>query len=197
MDNTVLPYKDQTDSSDESDSSDSSEEGNLLTNNIGVLYNGSDIKDERFMNMEKVEDYRIKRNELFTPSIQKKFFTVKLNASSTSFSLKDTIKLPTENIIGFKIIKSSFVGDNTNHFTDLIVPEIPEIACEKNEEGHSLIARIPLRKTNADFYTHQYLELSLIDRYFYPISLDTLTFKLSVVLSGFVVIELTYLNKNS
>ena len=46
MDNTVLPYKDQLYSSDESDSSDSSEEGNMLTNNIGILYNGSDIKDD-------------------------------------------------------------------------------------------------------------------------------------------------------
>ena len=63
MDNTILPYREQIHSSDESDSSDSSEEGNLLTNNIGILYNGSQINDERFMNREKVEDYNIQRNK--------------------------------------------------------------------------------------------------------------------------------------
>ena len=197
MDNTITPYTLETDSSEESDDSDSSEEGNLLSNNLGVLNTKFETKDIRFMNQEKVEDYQKNRNQLFTPPIQKRYFTVKLNASSTSFSLKDTIKLPTDNIIGFKMIKSNFVGDNTNHFTDLSIPEIPEIACDKNEEGNTIVARIPLRKLTSDFYTHQFLELSLVDRYFYPLSLDKLTFELSVVVSGFVVIEVTYLNQES
>jgi len=197
MDNTITPYTLETDSSEESDDSDSSEEGNLLSNNLGVLNTKFETKDVRFMNQEKVEDYQKNRNQLFTPPIQKRYFTVKLNASSTSFSLKDTIKLPTDNIIGFKMIKSNFVGDKTNLFTDLSIPEIPEIACDKNEEGKTIVARIPLRKLTEDFYTHQYLELSLIDRYFYPLSLDKLTFELSVVVSGFVVIEVTYLNQES
>ena len=197
MDNTITPYTLETDSSEESDDSDSSEEGNLLSNNLGVLNTKFETKDVRFMNQEKVEDYQKNRNQLFTPPIQKRYFTVKLNASSTSFSLKDTIKLPTDNIIGFKMIKSNFVGDNTNHFTDLSIPEIPEIACDKNEEGNTIVARIPLRKLTSDFYTHQFLELSLVDRYFYPLSLDKLTFELSVVVSGFVVIEVTYLNQES
>ena len=71
MDNTVIPYTLQTDSEDESNSSDSSEEGNLLTNNIGVLYNGGNVKDERFMNQEKVGDYQDHRNKIFTPRISK------------------------------------------------------------------------------------------------------------------------------
>jgi len=195
MDNTVVPYSVETDSSEESDDSDSSEEGNLLSNNLGVLNNKFETKNVRFMNQEKVEDYQQNINKLFTPKIQKRYFTVKLNASSTSFSLKDTIQLPTTNIIGFKMIKSTFTGNNINHFTDLSVPEIPEIACDKNEEGKTIISRIPLRKPSTDFYTHQYLELSLVDRYFYPISLDKLTFNLSTVVAGFIVIELTYLNE--
>ena len=104
MDNTIVPYSVETDSSEESDDSDSSEEGNLLSNNLGVLNNKFETKNVRFMNQEKVEDYQQNRNLLFTPKIQKRYFTVKLNASSTSFSLKDTIKLPTTNIIGFKMI---------------------------------------------------------------------------------------------
>ena len=194
MDNTVIPYQDTSDSSEDNNSSDD-EYSQLLSNNIGVLYNKYQ-KNEKFMNMESSKDYEQHRNQLFTPQIVKKYFTVQLNASSTSFSLKDTIKLPTDNIIGFKMIKSNFVGDNTNHFTDLSIPEIPEIACDKNEAGDNIVARIPLRKLTSDFYTHQYLELSLINRYFYPMSLDNLTFQLSVVVSGFIVIEISYLNEN-
>ena len=124
------------------------------------------------MNQEKVEDYQKNRNKLFTPEIQKRYFTVRLNSSSTSFSLKDTIKLPTDNIIGFKMIKSNFEGNGgTNMYIDLSIPEIPEIACDKDEEGRNIFARIPLRKAD-DFYTHQYLELSLINRYFYLFETD-------------------------
>jgi hypothetical protein len=197
MDNTVLPYTVETDSSDESDDSDSSHEGNLLSNNLGVLNDKFETKNVRFMNMEKVEDYQQNRNKLFTPKIYKKYFTVSLSSTTDNqpFSLKDTIKLPTDNIIGFKMVKSNFVGNSSDHFVDLTIPEIPEIACDKNESGQTIFSRIPLRKTNDDFYTHQYLELSLIDRYFYPTSFDILTFKLSTALSGFVVIEVTYLNE--
>tara|TARA_B100000575_G_C23119124_1_gene647391 strand:- start:1391 stop:1993 length:603 start_codon:yes stop_codon:yes gene_type:complete len=195
MDNSVTAYTLETDSSEESDSSDSSNEGNLLSNNLGVLNQKFEIKDERFLNQEKVEDYQKIRNQLFTPEIRKRYFTVKLNASSTSFSLKNTIKLPTNNIIGLKMIKSNFVGDGTNHYTDLSIPEIPDIACDRNDTGQKIFSRIPLRKLTSDFYTHQYLELSLIDRYFYPMSLDNLTFQLQPVVSGFVVIEVAYLNE--
>ena len=71
MDNTILTYDIQTDSEEESNSSDSSEEGNLLTNNIGVLYNGGNPNEERFMNQEKVQDYNLQRNKLFTPQLSK------------------------------------------------------------------------------------------------------------------------------
>tara|TARA_B110000879_G_C11095075_1_gene480694 strand:- start:934 stop:1392 length:459 start_codon:yes stop_codon:yes gene_type:complete len=147
------------------------------------------------MNMEDPKVYAEKRNRLFTPEITKRIFTVKLNASSTSFSLKEDIKLPTDNIIGFKILKSSFTQDaNLSLLSDLSVPEIPEIACDKNDDGENIIARIPLSSTASVRYTHQFLELSLIDRYFFPLNLDKLTFNLSVNLPGFIVIELSYFN---
>ena len=197
MDNTVLPYQDESDSSenDIDESSSDDEHSHLLSNNIGVLYNKFNTKDTKFLNMESAEEYQLKRNELFTPPIMKRIFTVKLNALSTTFSLQDDIKLPTTNIIGFKIMKSNFIGDGTNHNIDLSIPEIPEIACDKNDTGENIIARIPLRKVTNDFYTHQYLELSLINRYFLPTNLDKLTFNLSISLAGFVVIEVTYLNE--
>ena len=204
MDNTIIPYEDASSdsSSDLDDSSSNDEHSHLLSNNIGVHYNKFNGTNTTFMNMEDPKVYAEKRNRLFTPEITKRIFTVKLNASSTSFSLKEDIKLPTDNIIGFKILKSSFTqaSSGLSLKVDLSVPEIPEIACDKNDEGANIIARIPLSSTASVRYTHQYLELSLIDRYFFPLNLDKLTFNLSVNLPGFIVIELSYFNdqvKNS
>ena len=56
MENTVAPYTLETDSSEENSDSDSSEDGNLLTNNLGVLNNKFDTRDERFMNQQKDKD---------------------------------------------------------------------------------------------------------------------------------------------
>jgi len=202
MDNTIVPYEDAASdsSSDLDDSSSGDEHSHLLSNNIGVHYNKFNGTNTTFMNMEDPITYAEKRNRLFTPEITKRIFTVKLNASSTSFSLKDDIKLPTDNIIGFKIMKSVFLSTGNILNIDLSVPEIPEIACDKNDDGENIVARIPLSKGTTNYYTHQFLELSLIDRYFFPINLDKLTFNLSTSLSGFIVIELSYFNdqvKNS
>jgi len=198
MDNTIIPYQDTNETSEEEldDSSSDDEHSHLLSNNIGVLYNQF-ITNETFMNMENQQQYLKNRNKLFTPEIIKKYFTIDLTLSTTVKLLNDNFHLPTKNIIGFKIIKSSFLGDGTNLYTDLSIPEIPEIACDKDESGNNIFARIPLRKVISDFYTHQFLELSLVNRYFYPINLDKLTFVLSksTSINGFVVIEISYLNE--
>jgi hypothetical protein len=201
MDNTIIPYEDASaSSSDLDDSSSDDEHSHLLSNNIGVHYNNFNGTNTTFMNMEDPKVYAEKRNRLFTPEITKRIFTVKLNALSTSFSLKEDIKLPTDNIIGFKILKSVFLSTGDILNIDLSVPEIPDIACDKDDGGENIIARIPLSKGTTNYYTHQFLELSLIDRYFFPLNLDKLTFNLTTSLSGFIVIELSYFNdqvKNS
>ena len=199
MDNSVLPYQVQTDSEDESNSSDSSEEGNLLTNNIGVLYNGGNVKDERFMNQEKVEDYQDHRNKIFTPEITKKVITVFKDDTNLTkeISLRDDLNIPTDNIIGFKILRASFATDSTalSHF-DLSIPEIPTIACDINESGQSIIARIPLSQLNTSiFLNYPFLEYTTINRYFYPVKLDKLTLTLTQDLKGYFVFEISYLNK--
>lgn len=197
MDNAIIPYEDDEHSSEEelSDSSDDDQHSHLLSNNMGVHFNKFST-DQSFMNMENPKEYAEKRNRLFTPEITKRIFTVKLNALQTIKSLEDHIKLPTKNIIGFKILKSSFTqaAAALPLFLDLSVPEIPEIACSKNEDGKTIVARIPLSNTASAHYTHSFLELSLIDRYFFPQPLNNLTFDLSSALTGFIVIELSYLN---
>ena len=299
MDNTVLPYSTNTDSSDESDSSDSSEEGNLLTNNLGVYNNKYEFKDERFMNMEKIEDHQKHRNDLFTPKIQKLRIVIEsktIDHSSTHDTSNYTIDFDNEesknlngyscynNVIGFKLIKaiiphsvyqinknnysfliqeqgfdphkieldqgsytfteignhlnsklqaydsnfsvdipntttykykinhsstnfrflwntsdgyayrllgfpniddddssyklsheSSNVTQQTTHFVDLVVPEIPHIACKKNNTGKNLIERIPLGSSGSiTEYTNDYN----VNNYFYPLNLPKLSIQI-------------------
>jgi len=197
MDNTIIPYENDGASSSEefSDSSSDDQHSHLLSNNLGTHFNKFST-DQSFMNMEDPKEYALKRNRLFTPEITKRIFTVKLSALQTIKSLEDDIKLQTKNIIGFKIMKASFTqaASGLSLFLDLSIPEIPEIACSKNEDGKTIVARIPLSNTPSAHYTHSFLELSLIDSYFFAQPLNNLTFDLSSALSGFIVIELSYLN---
>lgn len=195
MDNTVIPYSVETDSSDESDDSDSSNEGNLLSNNLGVLNNKFETKNVRFMNMEKVEDYQKNRNKLFTPETYVRIITVDNNFTDT-FSLKEDLNCKNNDIIGFKILKSNvFHTEITKHYSDLVINEIPDIGCDKNESGNSIITRIPLF-LDTTYHYHSFLELSLINRYFYPRKIDKLTLSfLNENLKGSFTFEITYLNE--
>jgi len=72
---------------------------------------------------------------------------------------------------------SDIVPDMSIHYTDLVVDEIPYIACKNNPDGNHVIDRIPL---NVEYgsnilyepYRDQY------QNYFLPISLNKLTIKL-------------------
>ena len=53
MDNTIIPYQDVSESSEGEldDSSSDDEYSQLLSNNIGVLYNKFNIGNDQFMNI--------------------------------------------------------------------------------------------------------------------------------------------------
>ena len=46
-------------------------------------------------------------------------------------------------------ITSDFASDLFIHFVDLVIPEIPHIACKKNPLGKNLVERIPVYMTNS------------------------------------------------
>ena len=203
MDNVVLPYQEnnEVDSSSDSDSDSSSESdeenSHLLTSNIGVIYTPTG-HGEPFIGSQSTREYETKRNRYFTPEITKRIITVDLTSLSTSLGIESSFGLSPKNIIGLKMLKSSFVGDGgTTKNVNLVIPEVPDIICEKIIGGAAVFARIPVRKETDIAYTHQFLELTMIDRYFYPISIDSLTFNLSVNLTGYVTIEISYLNDTS
>ena len=303
MDNVVIPYEDVEDSSEDnpSDSSSDEEHSQLLSNNVGVLYNQFDVKDTKFMNMESVEEYQIKRNELFTPELSRirilvdsknvthkttdhdtSNYTVELSGDDTTNSTAGFDNY--ENVIGFRLIKAIILNtvyqvttnnntinfnydgsdkvstltpgkyslddfadqiklqmdaaidgatpftvtiddvtvykyrivsstsnfyflkssawrllgilnmdeeastastdktlpnviDHSIHYVDLVIPEIPYIACKHNMSSKNVIERIPINVDPGDivYYTDSQ---DSFDNYFYPINLSKLTIQL-------------------
>ena len=303
MDNVVIPYEDVEDSSEDnpSDSSSDEEHSQLLSNNVGVLYNQFDVKDTKFMNMESAEEYQTKRNELFTPELSKirilvdsknvthkttdhdtSNYTVELNGDDTSNSTAGFDNY--ENVIGFRLIKAMILNtvyqvttnnntinfnydgsdkvstltpgkyslddfadqvklqmdaaidgatpftvtiddtttykyrivsstsdfyflkssawrllgilnmdeeastastdktlpnviDHSIHYIDLVIPEIPYIACKHNMSSKNVIERIPINVDPGDIVYYTDAQDSF-DNYFYPINLAKLTIQL-------------------
>jgi len=72
---------------------------------------------------------------------------------------------------------SDIVPDMSIHYTDLVVEEIPYIACKNNPDGHHIIDRIPL---NVEYGSNILYEpyRDPYQNYFLPISLNKLTIKL-------------------
>ena len=74
-------------------------------------------------------------------------------------------------------ITSDFVPDLSNHYVDVCIDEIPNIACKHNSYGNKIIDRIHLTSDFGQMCNHE----SIIygeQNYFFPITLDKLSIKL-------------------
>ena len=72
---------------------------------------------------------------------------------------------------------SNFVPDMSNHFVDIVIDEIPKIACKDNCNGKNTIERIHIDNDHGSMKIHE----SIIygeQNYFYPITLEKLSIKL-------------------
>ena len=123
---------------------------------------------------------------------------IKFQCNTTSVNFKflwntnDTTKNAAR-LFGFYPVESStatsqtsdFVPDMSIHYTDLVVDEIPYIACKNNPIGHHVIDRIPL---NVDYGSNVSYEpyRDPYQNYFLPISLNRLTIKLYEPIHGHI-----------
>jgi len=76
---------------------------------------------------------------------------------------------------------SDFVGDFNTSFVDLVIPEIPMIACKDNSKGKPIIDRIPLIQGSSDSSVSYYQTNPseyFTQNYFHPIKLSTLSISL-------------------
>jgi len=124
-------------------------------------------------------------------------FTFQCNNSSTSFHFNwntNSITRKSAKLFGFYVDGpsttnsatshiSDIVPDMSIHYTDLVVDEIPYIACKNNPAGHHVIDRIPL---NVDYGSNVSYEpyRDPYQNYFLPISLNKLTIKLLEPIHG-------------
>ena len=76
-------------------------------------------------------------------------------------------------------IISSNPIDKSTHYVDLVIPEIPHIACKLNSVGQPVIDRIPLMTETGslNYYETPFNEY-FTQNYFYPIKLNKLTIQL-------------------
>tara|TARA_A100001015_G_scaffold309732_1_gene409724 strand:+ start:4000 stop:4653 length:654 start_codon:yes stop_codon:yes gene_type:complete len=177
-----------TDSDDENSDYESDSSGDLpKNNNIGVKYDfpKESITDKRFLDQSSQEKYSKLRNELFTPEILKGrivFYSYHTNDSThkETIDLLDQYKLNgLDNVIGFEMISARILPveiTNMVPFIDLVIPEIPHVACKQNEYGIPIISRLNT-DNNTDIYSKTDYEKEY-NNYFTPIKLSKLTLKL-------------------
>jgi len=72
---------------------------------------------------------------------------------------------------------SEFVPDMSNHFVDIVVDEIPKIACKDNSTGKNTIERIYMNNDYGSMKIHESIIYGK-QNYFYPITLEKLSIKL-------------------
>ena len=76
---------------------------------------------------------------------------------------------------------SDYSGDFTTSFVDLVIPEIPAIACKDNSKGKPIIDRVPLiQRASDNSRSHYETNPSeyFTQNYFYPMKLGKLTIQL-------------------
>jgi hypothetical protein len=173
---------------------DSSEE--LLSSNVGVQYKALTITDEeRLEDYTKAKVYERVRNKYFTPEITKHHISVVLGNGSTTPPQSDLtlFGIDLDRVIGFKLVKGAIshgITDFSNHI-DIIIPEIPYVACVKNAEGSHLIQRLSVYTLTAFYYENKNL---FRDIYFTPIKLSSLTITHEHGTGGNLEFEITVLN---
>ena len=74
---------------------------------------------------------------------------------------------------------SDNTADSSIHYVDLIVNEIPYMACKKNPQGKSIIDRIPIDTSRSSLVHYRSPETEYFSQnYFYPMTLSQLTIEL-------------------
>lgn len=74
---------------------------------------------------------------------------------------------------------STYSVDHSIHYADLVINEIPSIACKMSSKGKQIIARIPFNNTSGSLIYYRAPEGELqTSNYFYPMKLSSLSIQL-------------------
>ncbi len=194
----IHPDSDESDDGYYSDSADSEgssvSSGELISSNVGIHYKEIKITDQRLEDYTLAADYEKVRNKYFTPEITKHSVSVLLeDGGPTSVTLTD-YGFTIDRVIGFKLVKGYLTHAKTpsaGEHIDIIIPEVPYIACVKNSTCSHLIQRLSAYTTGAFYYENKNL---FRDIYFTPIKLSQLTITHAGCTGGNLEFEITTLH---
>ena len=81
-----------------------------------------------------------------------------------------------------QMLYSDRTPDVSSHFVDLVIPEIPSIACKKNSSGRDIVERIQLKAGHGAFLHYSVnIDESNTQYFFSPITLHRLNIQLYAV----------------
>lgn len=117
-------------------------------------------------------------------------YTIKSSANdpnSPNFSIEWPPNTSTHRLFGFKNKKiegkneyiSVHIADHSIHYIDLVIKEIPSIACKITSKGQEIIARLPFNTQAGSVIQYRAPEGELqTSDYFYPMKLNQLSIQL-------------------
>lgn len=90
--------------------------------------------------------------------------------------------LPKSTTTSSRIMFSNRLLDVSSHFVDLVIPEIPSIACKRNSSGRDIIERIQLKANHGEYLHFRTAEIGKDAQiYFNPIKLHRINIQLWAV----------------
>mgnify|MGYP001372849505 FL=1 len=163
-------------SSTDSDSEDSSDNEGLFSNNIGINYTYTG-HEERLLDDKIANDHINIQTKYFTPEISKHNLIVDIGEENSKIiNFKKDYNVY-DNVIGFKIIKGLFNCDISggSKVIDIVIDEIPHIACKQHLSRKHIIDRIHVVSTTFKYYENKNL---FQQNYFHPIKLSKLSIQI-------------------
>lgn len=90
--------------------------------------------------------------------------------------------LPKSTTTSSRVVFSNRLLDVSSHFVDLVIPEIPSIACKRNSSGRDIIERIQLKANHGEYLHFRTAEIGKDTQiYFNPIKLHRINIQLWAV----------------
>ena len=173
--------------------SDSDISQELVTSNVGVMYQYQG-QEERLLDERKAQEHIEFRNKYFTPEITRHNVYCKITATTTTIDL-NKYGFDIDRVIVFKLIKG-YLGIAALNLVTITIPEIPYIACKKNEDCKHIIDIVSIYSgSNPQYFENKNL---IRDIFFPPIKLSTLTITIDPDNDGskdFLEFEITTLNR--
>ena len=149
---------------------------------------------EAIADIETTGDTNLKGLYEITPSFnsQNKLFTFTMKDNTASVAIKfkfiwsDVTNNSAQSFLGFNGNTPQFINpiigdippDMSVNYIDLIIDEIPYIACKKNGKGNRLIDRIGITAGLGELFEYTQDWDFQNENYFFPMKLDKLTIKL-------------------